>query len=77
MSDQLVAEAATYTTHNNHKRLTFMPSAGFEPGVSAISLRPQVNRDRRCGTSKNLYSNSREETFLLNFVNTLILILHE
>ena len=26
-SDQLVAEAATYTTHNKHNRRTAMPSA--------------------------------------------------
>ena len=32
-SDQLVAEAATYTTHNKHKRPTSVPSAGLEPAV--------------------------------------------
>ena len=31
-SDQLVAEAATYTTHNKR---TSMPSAGFEPAIPA------------------------------------------
>jgi len=31
MSDQLVAEAPTYTTYNKHWRPTSMPSAGFEP----------------------------------------------
>jgi len=35
-SDQLVAEAATYTKHNKHKRRTSMPSAGFEPAIPAI-----------------------------------------
>jgi hypothetical protein len=30
-SDQLVAEASTYKTHNKHKRRTSMPSVGFEP----------------------------------------------
>jgi hypothetical protein len=34
MSEQLVAEAATYTTHNKHKR-TSMPSSGFEPAIRA------------------------------------------
>jgi hypothetical protein len=35
MSDQLVAEAATYTTHNKHSR-KFMSFAGFEPAVAAV-----------------------------------------
>jgi len=35
-SDQPVAEAATYTTHNKHNRRTSMPSAGFEPAIPAI-----------------------------------------
>ena len=35
MSDQLVAENASYTTHNN-TRGTFMPSAGFELVIPAI-----------------------------------------
>ena len=35
MSDQLVAQAATYTTHNKHRR-TSMPSAGYEPAIPAI-----------------------------------------
>jgi hypothetical protein len=35
-SEQLVAETATYTTHNKHKRKTSMPSAGFEPAIPAI-----------------------------------------
>jgi len=41
MSDQLVAEDATYTTHNKRKRRTFMPSAGFEPAITALE-RPQM-----------------------------------
>jgi hypothetical protein len=36
MSDQLVAEAATYTTHNQHKGQTSMPAVGFEPTIPAI-----------------------------------------
>jgi hypothetical protein len=39
MNDQLVAEAATYTTHNKHERQT--ASAGFEPAIPAIE-RPQT-----------------------------------
>ena len=35
-SDQLVAEAAAYRTHNKYKRRTFMPSAGIEPAIPAI-----------------------------------------
>jgi hypothetical protein len=34
-SDQPVTEAATYTTHNKHKRRTSLPSAGFEPAIPA------------------------------------------
>jgi len=34
-SDELVVEAATFTTHNRHKR-TSMPSAGFEPAIPTI-----------------------------------------
>jgi hypothetical protein len=41
MSDQLVAEAATYTTHNKHKRRISIPSRGFEPAIPAIE-RPQI-----------------------------------
>jgi len=33
---QVVAEAATYTTHNKHDRLVPMPSAGLEPTIAAI-----------------------------------------
>ena len=35
-SDQLVAGAATYTTHNKHKRQTSMPLVGFEPTIPVI-----------------------------------------
>jgi hypothetical protein len=34
-SDQLVAEAANYTTRNKHNKRTSMPSAGFEPAIPA------------------------------------------
>jgi len=37
-SDQPVAESVTYATHNEHKRRTSMPSAGFEPTIPAIAL---------------------------------------
>jgi len=36
MSDQFIAEATTYTTHNKRKRQTSMPSAGLEPVTPAI-----------------------------------------
>jgi hypothetical protein len=38
--DQLVTEAATYITHNKHKRRTSMHTAGFEPAIPEIE-RPQ------------------------------------
>jgi hypothetical protein len=37
MSDKLVAEGATYTTHNKHKRQTSMPSTGFKLGIPATN----------------------------------------
>jgi len=48
MSDQLVAETATYLTQNQHKKRTFMSSVGFEPAITAIE-RPQTYAFRwRC-----------------------------
>ena len=41
-SDQLIAEAATYITHNEHNRRTSIPSEGFEPPIPAIK-QPQTN----------------------------------
>jgi len=41
MSDQLVKQAATYTT-NLHNRQAFMPLAGFEATIPAIQ-RPQTH----------------------------------
>ena len=38
MSDQPVAEAATYTTHNKHKIWTSIPSAGFKPTLPPTEL---------------------------------------
>jgi hypothetical protein len=35
MSDQLVVEAASYTTYNKRNRRKSMPSAGCEPAVPA------------------------------------------
>jgi hypothetical protein len=35
-SDQSIAEAVTYATHNEHKRRTCMPSAGFKPAIPEI-----------------------------------------
>jgi len=40
-SDQLVAEAATYTTHTIPKRRTSMLSAGFEPAITTVE-QPQT-----------------------------------
>ena len=41
-SDQLVAEAATYTPHNKHKRPKCIPSAGFQTAIPTIG-RPQAH----------------------------------
>ena len=35
-NDQLISDAATYTTHNTHKIRTSMLSAGFETAIAAI-----------------------------------------
>jgi len=35
-SDQLVAEATTYTTHNKYKWRNSMPPAGLEPAIRTI-----------------------------------------
>jgi len=35
-SDQLVAEDATYITHNKHNGRLSVPSAGFQPVIPAI-----------------------------------------
>jgi len=40
--DKLVAETATYTTRNTHKRRTSTSSAGFETVIPAIG-RPQTH----------------------------------
>jgi hypothetical protein len=41
MGDQLVAVAATTTTHNKQKKRTSIPAAGFELPILA-SKRPQT-----------------------------------
>jgi hypothetical protein len=52
MSDQLVAEAATYTIHNKYKRKTSMPSAVFEPEILHTE-RPQTYALDRTATEAN------------------------
>jgi len=42
MSDQPVADAATWTTRNKHNRRTSMPSVGFEPAIPAME-KPQTH----------------------------------
>jgi hypothetical protein len=44
--DQLVAETATYTTHNKHKRRKSIPSAGFETAVPEIKWLQTYALDR-------------------------------
>jgi hypothetical protein len=47
MRDQPVTEAATYTTHNKHKRrTTSMPSLGFEPGITVVEWLQTYALDR-------------------------------
>jgi hypothetical protein len=41
VSDQLLAEAAGYTTHNKHSIQIFLPSAGFKPAIPELQ-RPQT-----------------------------------
>ena len=36
MSDQIVAKAANYTTHDKHKKPTSMHSTRFEPVIPAV-----------------------------------------
>jgi hypothetical protein len=45
-SDQLVAEPATYTTHNKHKIWKFMSSAGFAPAILTIEQPQNYALDR-------------------------------
>jgi hypothetical protein len=58
MSDQLMAQAATYETHNKHNRWTSMHSMGFEPVIPATewlqiyALRLWSHQDQ----PKNIYS---------------------
>jgi hypothetical protein len=46
MNDQLVAEAATYITHNKHKRRITMVIAGLEPVIPAIKRLEAYDLDR-------------------------------
>ena len=46
MNDQLVAEAATNTTHHKHKRRTSMPSEGLEPAIPATQQLQTYALDR-------------------------------
>jgi hypothetical protein len=46
MSDQLVAEAATYTKHNKHKRRKSMPSKRFEAAIQATERLQTYALDR-------------------------------
>jgi len=41
MSEQPTTHGTIYTTSNEHKRQTFMPSAGLEPAIPA-SNQPQT-----------------------------------
>jgi hypothetical protein len=45
-SDQLVAEATTYTTHNKHRRQTYTSSAGIKPIIPATERLQTYALDR-------------------------------
>jgi len=47
MTDQLVAKAATYTTHDKHKKQTTMTSAEFESAIPANKRQQTHALDRR------------------------------
>ena len=59
MSDQLVVETSTCTTHDAHNRQTDMPLAGFEPAILAGErpLRPAVRR------TLNMHSMDKVKSF--------------
>ena len=57
-SDQLVAEAATYKTDNNHKTRTSMPSAGYKPVIQAI-MRQQTYTLGRTATGIGKTNNTK------------------
>jgi hypothetical protein len=42
LTDQLVAETVTYTTHNKQKRRKLTPSAGFETAIPAVGVAAAV-----------------------------------
>jgi hypothetical protein len=44
--DQLVAEAATYTSYNKHKRRTSMSSEDYKPAVPAVKRSQTFSLDR-------------------------------
>jgi hypothetical protein len=73
-NDQLVAEAATYATHNKHKRRTSVHSVGFEPAIPAIkwqqtyALRRHGHRDR----PKNCYTTAHFKTSAISYSKDLI-----
>jgi hypothetical protein len=50
MTDQLVAETATYMKHNKHERI-FMRSRGFEPAIPAIKRLQTYAFDHRATES--------------------------
>jgi len=50
-SDQSVADAATRTTHNKHKRRTSMPSAKCEPTIPEVMGRQTYALDRPPGSA--------------------------
>jgi hypothetical protein len=62
MSDQLVTETATYTTHNKHKKRIFMPLARSEPAIPAMKQLQTYDLDRTAtGIGPNVIYNSETD----------------
>ena len=62
MNDQLVAETASYTTQNKHKRGTNMTSAGFEPAIPESDGSRPTSQTTRPPGSTEMYSNQTNVT---------------
>jgi hypothetical protein len=84
-SDQPVAEATTYTTHNKTQQRTSVHSAGFEPEgpsnqtATYIRLRPHDYWDTNTITCQNLLYNRLEfiTNLMHNFIYSIIILHHD
>jgi len=63
-SDQLVAEAATYTAHNKRKGRISVPSEGFKPAIPAIKRFQTYALDRTAtGIGILRYTNQKQKSY--------------